>query len=42
MFGDIVMQPGETLAIDLDDVADYFYMLRWPACRRRENAVSPR
>jgi hypothetical protein len=38
-FSDIVMDTGERLFVDMDDVADFFYMLLWPPVRDRENAV---
>ena len=38
-FADVVMDVGERLLIDMDDVADFFYMLLWPSVRDRENAV---
>ena len=38
-FSDIVMDAGERLFVDMDDVADFFYMLLWPPIRDRENAV---
>ena len=32
MFSDVMKAPGETLCLDLDNVADFFFMLRWPHC----------
>ena len=39
MFTDIMLGPGETIYIDVDDVKDYFYMLAWPPERWGENAI---
>ena len=41
MFGEIIMGPKDRLSIQLDDLRDYYYLLRWPDHMTRSGAVGP-
>ena len=41
MFGEIIMGPKDRLSVQLDDLRDYYYLLRWPDHMTRSGAVGP-
>ena len=41
MFGEIIMAPKDKLSIQLDDLRDYYCLLRWPDHMTRSGAVGP-
>ncbi|MBM4073889.1 MAG: hypothetical protein FJ271_33965, partial [Planctomycetes bacterium] len=41
MWGDMILGPGDQLSINLDDLKDYYYLLRWPEPLASGSAVGP-